>query len=998
MIYDYLIAFLNLIAGIMTTERLVAISFVAITIYIVWVVVALLVSFQRRFNVYCVKMYNLLKNEPKLTIHETRLNNYAEKISVGFSRGFKRFKNSGSGKPSDYISRSEALDVEVSGGVLNQGKSLMKFFMASVFVLVFVLNLALRAIVASEPALTITVLLESLILPLMLYFVMRLLYYVYTILRQYMYKTDIVCFYDLIDLLDEHFGRGNMYTLDENHAENVEKIVQKNDGACDRAEEKPLAVNENVLQDAAADETFLNEENKGAMQDSEEESEVIEQSEESLSEVMEQTESEEEILSEEETLTGEQTESVEETSGEEKENEESSTEEETVENSYIEDSDKGEEDSAKSEEPSANLSRYSVDYIDLSKYEIKPEDLGENPLDKKADKRKNEPADANNEVTETENVDLSQQNQEVLYDENSDNENVEENAEEEVSETIDLSTIDSDAGDDASLNENQDEGSSNEENSDENQSEEDSDKENAADAANNMDEREIMGGGAYKFDKDAYLEKYDIFKKKNIDVEKLKNEIPSSNNNLPFIDVDSSYVIKDDDIEERRINHEKREEERKKKEEELKLEREKEEKDRKKLNKIQDEERRAELERLFGRKHRETEDEQVNAETSEVEVHKNEKSDENAEVSDGEKNNAGETDKADEQQVEQTSNAEEVNAPAEETVEEKSETEETVQKEENAKVETIKNAEENSSHSNGYELQFTETTKPLTRGRSHKSKLASGGVEIEMNEPRKRRVARQEEHVQELKTSDDVDSILSSIKESTQISSPNPTENSAPIERRKKVEKPDDSVVEIKTDKIDNTNKEDVVQGDIMLISDGEPATEIKRRRASEKDVPEHKNSDIVERIARRKAKETQRENEKESKQDTNKNSDSAENKVEVKKSAAKAEDSDGDLQVEDKKQNLRDVKNEKNDKKILKNEEKIVENQSDKKLRGRPKKQIFDETMKISNEKEFNIALSRAEKLMKKSEEGLSASQSKRIEKELKTLIDAMNRYKEEN
>ena len=63
---------------------------------------------------------------------------------------------------------------------------------------------------------------------------------------------------------------------------------------------------------------------------------------------------------------------------------------------------------------------------------------------------------------------------------------------------------------------------------------------------------------------------------------------------------------------------------------------------------------------------------------------------------------------------------------------------------------------------------------------------------------------------------------------------------------------------------------------------------------------------------------------------------------------------------------------------------------------RGRPKKQVFDETVTIKNDKEFDEVLSRAEKLMKKSESGLSASQSKRIEKELKMLMDAMNKYKE--
>jgi hypothetical protein len=63
---------------------------------------------------------------------------------------------------------------------------------------------------------------------------------------------------------------------------------------------------------------------------------------------------------------------------------------------------------------------------------------------------------------------------------------------------------------------------------------------------------------------------------------------------------------------------------------------------------------------------------------------------------------------------------------------------------------------------------------------------------------------------------------------------------------------------------------------------------------------------------------------------------------------------------------------------------------------RGRPKKQEVSETMVIANDKQFDEVLSRAEKLMRKSEQGLSESQSKRIEKEIKMLMDAMNRYKE--
>lgn len=64
---------------------------------------------------------------------------------------------------------------------------------------------------------------------------------------------------------------------------------------------------------------------------------------------------------------------------------------------------------------------------------------------------------------------------------------------------------------------------------------------------------------------------------------------------------------------------------------------------------------------------------------------------------------------------------------------------------------------------------------------------------------------------------------------------------------------------------------------------------------------------------------------------------------------------------------------------------------------RGRPRKEATgEEGFVIKTDKDFEDALVRAEKLMRKNEEPLSASQTKRIEKQLKELIDAMSKYKE--
>lgn len=89
-------------------------------------------------------------------------------------------------------------------------------------------------------------------------------------------------------------------------------------------------------------------------------------------------------------------------------------------------------------------------------------------------------------------------------------------------------------------------------------------------------------------------------------------------------------------------------------------------------------------------------------------------------------------------------------------------------------------------------------------------------------------------------------------------------------------------------------------------------------------------------------------------------------------------------------------VKARKPRKKTVKAEDK-GENMEEKRGRGRPKK-VAEGELVITNDKQFEEILQRAEKLMRKSEEALSSSQAKRVEKSLKELIDAMQKYKEEH
>ena len=125
-IYDYLLTAYKVLVGLVTTKRLIFAALLAFGFYLVWICVSLLFSFQRRFGKRCIKIYNFVRKNEMNQENRHILDLKIQNVSSGFCHGWKKFKSSDMGRPSDYINRRDALDVEVSGGVLNQGKTLMK--------------------------------------------------------------------------------------------------------------------------------------------------------------------------------------------------------------------------------------------------------------------------------------------------------------------------------------------------------------------------------------------------------------------------------------------------------------------------------------------------------------------------------------------------------------------------------------------------------------------------------------------------------------------------------------------------------------------------------------------------------------------------------------------------------------------------------------------------------------------------------------------------------
>lgn len=790
MLYDYLITFFKVIVGLITTERLVYGALIALAIYLIWVCLALLNSFQRKFYRNSFKLYNYLKNNSNLSINDEMIDKRVKSISSGFYHGFKKFKKSESGKPSDYISRREALDVEINGGVLNQGKSFMKAYISFIFIVLLVFNFAYYG---NTQTITFYLIGESLVLPLIVLFVMKIFYFLYTSVKQQLYKSDIEAYYELIDFLDEKFAKANavQYTSVQTQA-----VEQNNE---------PLEENQETKTDLP-----------------EEQSEV-------------------------------------------KDNDLQNAEELT--NTTSEDAD-GEEKSDKHLKPAKKTN---------------------------------------------------------------------------------------------------------------------------------------------------LLDEYDVFKKKNIDVEKLINEVPASSNSLPYINVDSDYVIKDDNVTSSS--------------EELKsfsvasngsevlggmmqdmssikknsnnfIDTDKE------IAKI-DEEKLKEL-----KSENEESSEENSDKDSEDKPSQNNEENNGSDSSDNifdslkqfEINNSndegvkGEENKDSQDQLE-NNNGEQSSVEIENSTTEKTEvSDESDNKKKQVVIEDVSDSDFGIIDDEKKDVkEETETANDLSENRAdeqtdyttivggfkkHRSKLANGGVEIQKNEPFARR-KRQEESVEVndeptsfgsagadinvLSADDNTDNILNSLKGGLYSNNTFEEENQIPAQDNVYTqENPYNNAQQnqnyanygygynVNQTPYQNTNYAGYGYPNYTGYNQNYGVQNQTMYDQSYANYNGGFNTPYEEDVVQEEPQETKKKPLTKSKVEPalKRQKEKVEKSVQAQKPATRG--------------------------------------------RGRPKKQVFDESLTIKDDKEFDEVLSRAEKLMRKSEEGLSQSQSKRIEKELKMLMDAMNRYKE--
>lgn len=209
--YEYIVTIFKVVAGVITNERLVIASLIAFGLLLLWVIFSLCFSFEMRFLSGARKINEYISRNGISGQNRAGLLKLVQQMPSEFVHGFATYEKNPHDLPSRYIKRSDCLDLELNGGVFNQNRSVMKSYINLIFVALSIFSFAILSssslvettTPATDTPLTGYMVAQALLLPLLFLAVSKILYYVYTAIRQHQYHVAVEEFNDMIDNLDK---------------------------------------------------------------------------------------------------------------------------------------------------------------------------------------------------------------------------------------------------------------------------------------------------------------------------------------------------------------------------------------------------------------------------------------------------------------------------------------------------------------------------------------------------------------------------------------------------------------------------------------------------------------------------------------------------------------------------------------------------------------------------------------------------------------------------
>ncbi len=197
---DYITTIFNLVVGLVDADKIVYLALIGLGIILVWQIFSLLTNHFSRLASRCRRISNFLNKKGLSSENYNKFLTLVAKMPQEFIRGYKTFEHASYGLPSDYIKRFDSVDVEVNGGILNHGKSLVKAFIYGWSIVLFILCLALQG---TETALTGFALADALLVPVLFLILAKVLYFIFNAIKQQQYRVAVDEFNEMLDIMND---------------------------------------------------------------------------------------------------------------------------------------------------------------------------------------------------------------------------------------------------------------------------------------------------------------------------------------------------------------------------------------------------------------------------------------------------------------------------------------------------------------------------------------------------------------------------------------------------------------------------------------------------------------------------------------------------------------------------------------------------------------------------------------------------------------------------
>ncbi|MEG1581820.1 MAG: hypothetical protein RR334_01495 [Clostridia bacterium] len=209
-IFEYLRTAFNVVVAVITPDILLISGLVIWALFLFWCVCSLCFNYERKFSAISKNIIKFLKDNTLTKENYNELTGLIAQLPPVVRRNWKNYELQNKGTPSSFILQSDCVDHQIFSGIHKQNRSIMTWFIMFCCLVISVLSLAVVG--AGEAVLSAKIVSEACLIPLALFLVLKISYYIYTAIRHYEYRVAVDNYNDLIDVLDERVDLAKIFS------------------------------------------------------------------------------------------------------------------------------------------------------------------------------------------------------------------------------------------------------------------------------------------------------------------------------------------------------------------------------------------------------------------------------------------------------------------------------------------------------------------------------------------------------------------------------------------------------------------------------------------------------------------------------------------------------------------------------------------------------------------------------------------------------------------